>query len=98
MKILSYLSILVTPFILFAEAKEITITGNDTMQFDLKTFEVNAGDKVELTFKNIGKIPKIAMGHNLVVLKKGNFSNCFWTESNGCRSQCDQCTSRIGKR
>ena len=58
MKIFSYLSILVTPFILFAKAKEITITGNDTMQFDLKTFEVNAGDKVELTFKNIGKIPK----------------------------------------
>jgi len=83
MKILSYLSILVTPFILFAEAKEITITGNDTMQFDLKTFEVNAGDKVELTFKNIGKIPKIAMGHNLVVLKKGVSAIAFGQKAMG---------------
>ena len=68
---------------LFAEAKEITITGNDTMQFDLKTFEVNAGDKVELTFKNIGKIPKIAMGHNLVVLKKGISAIAFGQKAMG---------------
>ena len=52
-------------------AKEIVITGNDAMQFDVKNFEVDAGSKVKLTLKNIGKVPKIAMGHNLVVLKKG---------------------------
>jgi azurin len=50
---------------------KITITGNDTMQFDVKEFTVNAGAKVELTFKNIGKLPKLAMGHNLVILKEG---------------------------
>ena len=71
MKIISYLSILITPFVLFAESKEITITGNDTMQFDLKTIEVNAGDKVKTHLQKYWQIPKIAMGHNLVVLKKG---------------------------
>ena len=50
---------------------KITITGNDTMQFDIKEFTVQAGAKVELTFKNIGKLPKLAMGHNLVILKEG---------------------------
>jgi azurin len=50
---------------------KITITGNDTMQFDVKEFTVQAGAKVELTFKNIGKLPKLAMGHNLVILKEG---------------------------
>ena len=50
---------------------KITITGNDTMQFDVKEFSVKAGAKVELTFKNIGKLPKLAMGHNLVILKEG---------------------------
>lgn len=50
---------------------KITITGNDTMQFDVKEFTVKAGAKVELTFKNIGKLPKLAMGHNLVILKEG---------------------------
>ena len=52
-------------------AQKVTITGNDTMQFDTKEFTVETGGKVELEFKNIGKLPKIAMGHNLVILKKG---------------------------
>ena len=51
--------------------EKILITGNDTMQFSTKEFSVTAGEKVELEFKNIGKLPKIAMGHNLVILKEG---------------------------
>ncbi len=53
------------------------------MQYDLKSFEVKAGQKVELTFKNIGKIPKIAMGHNLVVLKKGISAVAFGQKAMG---------------
>ena len=49
---------------------EITITGNDSMMFDVKQFSVSAGTDFKLTFKNIGNLQKIAMGHNLVVLKK----------------------------
>ena len=60
----------ITASLLNADQK-ITITGNDTMQFDVKEFTVKAGAKVELTFKNIGKLPKLAMGHNLVILKEG---------------------------
>jgi azurin len=74
-----------TPAVLFAEAAagttekneekradiEITVTCNDTMQFDKKTIEIPAGKIVKLTLKNIGKVPKIAMGHNLIVLDKG---------------------------
>ena len=54
-----------------ADAQEFTISGNDTMQFDVKNFEVTAGIKVKIVFKNSGKLPKIAMGHNLVILKEG---------------------------
>ena len=32
---------------------------------------METGKKVKLTFKNIGKLPKAAMGHNVVILKKG---------------------------
>lgn len=72
MKIFCIFSLTFIPFFaLSAEPVKVTITGNDTMQFDLKSFEVESGQKIELTFKNIGKIPKIAMGHNLVILKKG---------------------------
>ena len=41
------------------------------MQFNKREFEVAAGQVVELEFKNVGKLPKAAMGHNLVILKEG---------------------------
>ena len=69
-----FLSIVNASSFLHAEKKaehKITISGNDTMQFDVKNFEVKAGKSVIITFKNAGKLPKIAMGHNLVLLKKG---------------------------
>jgi len=53
-----------------SDTKEILITGNDAMQFSIKEIEVKPGQNVRLTLKNIGSMPKIAMGHNLVVLKK----------------------------
>ena len=69
-KLISYLA-LVSFAITSHAAQKVTITGNDTMQFDKREFTVKSGEKVELEFKNIGKLPKIAMGHNLVILKKG---------------------------
>ena len=53
------------------ELRTIAITGNDTMRFDTTGFEVNAGERVRLVLKNVGKLPKVAMGHNLIILKKG---------------------------
>ena len=70
MKINLFLSALFAVMVSVTSGAEIVITGNDTMQFDLKAFEVKAGEKVSLTLKNTGKLPKIAMGHNLVLLKK----------------------------
>lgn len=53
------------------EDREIIISGNDAMQFDIKKFEARPGESLRLTLKNVGSMPKIAMGHNLVLLKKG---------------------------
>lgn len=50
---------------------KVTISGNDQMKFSTKEFTVKAGEMVELEFKNVGKLPKIAMGHNIVILKEG---------------------------
>ena len=84
MKFSYFNTLLILPSLsIFADSAQITISGNDTMQFDLKSFEVKAGQKVELTFKNIGKIPKIAMGHNLVVLKKGISAVAFGQKAMG---------------
>ena len=50
---------------------EVTVSGNDTLQFDKTEFTVKEGQTVALTFQNVGKLPKAAMGHNLVILKTG---------------------------
>ena len=55
------------------------------MQFDVKNFEVTADNDVKITFKNVGKLPKIAMGHNLVLAQKRNNGHRFRTESPRCR-------------
>ena len=84
MKFLASITLTLMPVLsLIGETKKVTITGNDTMQFDLKTIEAKAGEKIELTFKNVGKIPKIAMGHNLVVLKKGISAIAFGQKAMG---------------
>ena len=84
--ILAYILFLNAAFFATAEKKadhEITISGNDTMQFDVKNFDVIAGNKVKLIFKNAGKLPKIAMGHNLVLLKKGVSAIAFGQKALG---------------
>ena len=84
MKFLVSITLTIMPVLsLIGETKKVTISGNDTMQFDLKTIEAKAGEKIELTFKNVGKIPKIAMGHNLVVLKKGISAIAFGQKAMG---------------
>ena len=83
MKINLFLSALFPVVVSVTSGAEIVITGNDTMQFDLKAFEVKAGEKVSLTLKNTGKLPKIAMGHNLVLLKKGVSAIAFGQKAMG---------------
>ena len=59
------------------DVKEVVISGNDQMQMDVKAFEVKPGQKVKVTLKHSGKLPKAAMGHNLVFLKKGTTAMQF---------------------
>ena len=54
-----------------ADVASFAVNGNDMMQFDVKQLEVKPGQRVRIVFKNVGSIAKVAMGHNLVVLRKG---------------------------
>jgi azurin len=56
---------------------EITITGNDQMQFNLAEMKVKAGQTVRLTLKHVGKMDKNVMGHNWVLLTKGTEIGAF---------------------
>src|SRR5690554_6673411 len=53
------------------EVVELTISGNDQMQFDKKELRVRAGQTVRLTLTHSGTMAKNAMGHNWVLLDEG---------------------------
>lgn len=53
------------------DAVTLELTGNDQMQYDKKELTVTTGQEVTIDFKHLGKMPKQAMGHNVVILKEG---------------------------
>lgn len=55
----------------------LEFTANDSMKFNLTRVEVAAGQPVKVIFTNIGSMPKVAMGHNWVLLKKGVDGKAF---------------------
>ena len=54
-----------------AASGSVEFTANDTMKFNLTRFEVKAGQEVTVSLTNMGNMPKAAMAHNWVLLKKG---------------------------
>lgn len=60
----------------------IELQASDNMAF-VGTTEYNVKSKQEITlnFKNIGKLPKEAMGHNVVILKPGTDVGAFANEA-----------------
>lgn len=59
------------------DGQSVVIEGNDQMKFNLSEIKVKAGGKVTVKFKHVGSMPKVAMGHNFVLLKAGVDLNKF---------------------
>lgn len=55
----------------------VEITANDAMKFSVGRIEAAPGQEVKIVLVNIGSMPKAAMGHNWVLLKKGVDANAF---------------------
>ncbi|MDR7210553.1 azurin [Flavobacterium piscis] len=55
----------------------LVIEGNDQMQFSANELKAVAGKPITLTLKHVGRIPKEAMGHNLVILQEGTDEAAF---------------------
>lgn len=53
----------------FAGDKDVAITAVDAMKYDTTAIEAEAGQTINITLTNAGKMPKAAMAHNLVILK-----------------------------
>lgn len=60
-----------------AAAAPIEFTANDSMKYNLTRFEVKAGQEVTVSLTNMGNMPKAAMAHNWVLLKKGADPKAF---------------------
>ena len=54
-----------------AVSNTIELTANDQLKFDKIELHVKANEKVTLTLKNIGTMPKESMAHNFILLKDG---------------------------
>lgn len=50
------------------ETVKVTIQANDQMKYDVTQIQAKPSQPVQITLKNIGTMPKVSMGHNLVVL------------------------------
>lgn len=59
------------------EPIKIIIQSNDLMKYDKNVISAEQGKAYEITLKNIGKLPKAAMGHNLIILKPGTDALTF---------------------
>lgn len=55
----------------------IQLEGMDNMRYDKTLFKIKAGQDVKLTLKNVGKLPKEAMSHNVVILAQGTDVQAF---------------------
>ncbi len=64
-----------------ATPRTIEITANDQMKFNVTAIDAKAGESLKIVLKNIGTLPKEAMGHNWVLLKAGTDVNAFATAS-----------------
>ncbi|MEM1339600.1 MAG: azurin [Bacteroidota bacterium] len=59
------------------DENSIALSSNDLMQFDKTELKVKAGKSVTLTLRHTGKMDKMVMGHNFVLLKQGTDMGAF---------------------
>ena len=55
-----------------AAVRTVSVTANDQMKFNVSEIRAKAGEKIKVTLKNEGSVPKAAMAHNWVLLKPMN--------------------------
>lgn len=56
----------------YAKTCDVTVEGNDAMAFSTKSISVAGCSELKLTLKHTGKLPKAAMGHNIVIVAEAD--------------------------
>lgn len=60
-----------------AAPRTIQLAGGDDMKYDKTTIEAKPGEQIRIRLSPKGTMPKIAMSHNVVVLKLGTDAAAF---------------------
>lgn len=63
------------------DSNTIALASNDLMAYDKNELAVEAGKEVTLTLRHTGKMDKMVMGHNFVLLKLGTDMGSFAAEA-----------------
>ncbi len=59
----------------FSKTCDVNVEGNDQMKFNVSEIVIGKDcTQVKLTLKHVGKLPKTAMGHNIVIAKKSEMA------------------------
>ena len=59
----------------YAKTCDVAVEGNDAMSFNVKSISAAGCSEIKLTLKHTGKLPKAAMGHNLVISAEADMKN-----------------------
>jgi azurin len=51
--------------------RDVFITAGDDMKFSVTTIQARPGEALHVRLKSVATVPKIAMGHNFVLLRAG---------------------------
>jgi azurin len=55
-----------------APPRVVQLLVGDNMKFDPATISASPGESIKVVLKGVGTMPKVAMGHNFVLLKKAS--------------------------
>jgi azurin len=64
----------------------IEITAGDDMKYSVATIKAKPGESLRIRLKAVGAMPKVAMAHNVVVLKTGTDQQAFATAAANARA------------
>ncbi|HET7619647.1 MAG TPA: plastocyanin/azurin family copper-binding protein [Vicinamibacterales bacterium] len=64
----------------------VDISGDDTMKYSITTITARPGERLRIRLTSKGTLPKIAMAHNVVVLKLGTNVEKFVTDGAAFRA------------
>lgn len=83
-KVASLSFLLLLPFLVVnaqnstdGDIKTIQITGSDQMKYDVTEIDASPGQEIKIVLTTESKLPKVAMAHNVVVLKQDTDLKAF---------------------